>query len=133
GEFYGGNYIDVYTIKESVADGATVELLYDEGIAQMDVRKEELDAEFEEKFQDASEEKKDKLKRVALQKYQLSSSRITDIGKHIVNHYQSKIYPDGHKALIVTSGRDAAIKYHKVLTELKKQGLHNFDSKVVIS
>jgi type I restriction enzyme R subunit len=30
GEFYGGQYIDVYTIKESVADGATVELLYDE-------------------------------------------------------------------------------------------------------
>ncbi|GAB2769630.1 type I restriction endonuclease subunit R [Salinimicrobium soli] len=133
GEFYGGNYIDVYTIKESVADGATVELLYDEGIAQMDVRKEELDAEFDEKFKDASEEKKDKLKRVALQKYQLSSSRITDIGKHIVNHYQSKIYPDGHKALIVTSGRDAAIKYQKVLTELREQGLHDFDSKVVIS
>ena len=49
GEFYGGNYIDVYTIKESVEDGATVALLYDEGIAKMDVRKEELDEEFEEK------------------------------------------------------------------------------------
>lgn len=133
GEFYGGKYIDVYTIKESVADGATVELLYDEGIAQMDVKKEELDKEFEEKFKDASEEKKDKLKRAALQKYQLSTSRITDIGKHILKHYKSKIYPDGHKALIVTSGRDAAIKYQKVLTDLRNQGLHDFDSKVVVS
>jgi type I restriction enzyme R subunit len=133
GEFYGGNYIDVYTIKESVADGATVELLYDEGIAQMDVRKEELDAEFEEKFKDATEEKKDMLKRKALQKYHLSKNRLTDIGQHIIKHYKNKIYPDGHKALIVTSGRDAAIKYQQVLTELKNQGLHNFESKVVIS
>jgi type I restriction enzyme, R subunit len=133
GEFYGGKYIDVYTIKESVADGATVELLYDEGIAQMDVRKEELDAEFEEKFKDASEEKKDKLKREALRKYQLSTSRINDIGEHIINHFRDKIYPDGHKALIVTSGREAAIKYQKVLNNLKNKGYHNYESKVVIS
>jgi len=37
GEFYGGDYIDVYTIMESVADGATLELLYDEGIALLSV------------------------------------------------------------------------------------------------
>ncbi|SRX73374.1 type I restriction endonuclease subunit R [Aequorivita antarctica] len=133
GEFYGGDYIDVYTIKESVADGATVELLYDEGIAKLDIKKEELDKEFEEKFKDESEEKKDLLKRKALQKYQLSKERIRDISKHIVDHYRDKIYPDKHKAMIVCSGRPAAIKYQEALLKLKEQGYHNFDSKVVIS
>ncbi|WP_319482892.1 type I restriction endonuclease [uncultured Draconibacterium sp.] len=133
GEFYGGDYIDVYTIMESVADGATVELLYDEGIALLNVRKEELDKEFEEKFGHLSEDKQDKLKREALRKYMLSSERINAIGKHIIDNYRDKIYPDGHKAMIVCSGREAAIKYQQVLLELKEQGYHNFNSKVVVS
>ncbi|QXP72899.1 type I restriction endonuclease subunit R [Tenacibaculum sp. AHE15PA] len=133
GEFYGGEYIDVYTITEAVADGATVELYYDEGIAKLDVKKEALDKEFEEKFGDAHEDKKDKLKKEALRKYQLSAERINAIGKHMVNHYSDKIYPDGHKAMIVCSGREAAIKYQQVLHKLKEEGLHNFESKVVVS
>lgn len=133
GEFYGGDYIDIYTIKEAVADGATVELLYDEGIAKLDVKKEELDKEFEATFADASEDKKDKLKREALRKYQLSSERIEAIAKHMVEHFKNKIYPDGHKAMLVCSGRDAAIKYQQVLHQLKEEGYHNFESKVVVS
>ena len=133
GEFYGGDYIDIYTIKEAVADGATVELLYDEGIAKLDVKKEELDKEFEATFADASEDKKDKLKREALRKYQLSSERIEAIAKHMVDHFKNKIYPDGHKAMLVCSGRDAAIKYQQVLHQLKEEGYHNFESKVVVS
>ncbi|MFN6086827.1 MAG: DEAD/DEAH box helicase family protein, partial [Fluviicola sp.] len=119
GEFYGGEYIDVYTIKEAVADGATVELLYDEGIAKLDVKKEELDKEFELTFAEASEEKKDKLKREALRKYQLSTERIEDITKHMINHFKTKIYPDGHKAMLVCSGRESAIKYQQMFKKLK--------------
>jgi type I restriction enzyme R subunit len=133
GEFYGGEYLDVYTIKESVADGATVELLYDEGIAKLDVKKAELDAEFEAKFGSESEEKKNLLKQVALKKYQFSKERITDIAKHIIKHFKEKIYPDGHKAMLVCDGRFAAIRYKQALEELKEQGLHDFESKVVIT
>lgn len=133
GEFYGGDYIDVYTIKESVADGATVDLYYDEGIAQLDVKKKKLDKKFEEEFGDESEEKKDKLKSEALRKYQLSTNRITDIAKHIINHYRDKIYPDKHKAMLVCSGRYAAVKYQSVISELREQGYHDFESKVIIS
>ncbi|MFD0991159.1 type I restriction endonuclease subunit R [Mariniflexile jejuense] len=133
GEFYGGDYIDVYTIKEAVADGATVELLYDEGIAKLDVKKEALDKEFEEKFGDYSAEKKDKLKSDALRKYQLSKGRINDIVKHIVDHFRDKIHPDGHKAMIVCSGRPHALRYQEALQRLKDQGYHGFESKVVMS
>lgn len=133
GEFYGGNYIDVYTITEAVADGATVELLYDEGIARLDVKKEALDKEFEEKFGDYSEAKKDKLKREALTKYQLSKERIIDIAKHLIDHYRNKIFPDGHKAMLVCSGRMHAIRYQQALQALKEEGYHSFESKVVMS
>lgn len=133
GEFYGGDYIDVYTIKEAVADGATVELLYDEGIAKLDVKKEALDKEFDEKFGHYSEEKKDKLKNEALSKYQLSKGRINDISKHIIDNYRDKIYPDGHKAMIVCSGRPHALRFQQAFQELRDMGYHEFESKVVMS
>lgn len=133
GEFYGGKYIDVYTIKESVDDGATVELLYDEGIAKLDVKKEELDAKFELEFGHESEEKKDMLKREALRKYQFSTERVQDIAKHILDHFRGKIYPNGHKAMLVCDGRFAALRYKQALEDLRKSGYHNFQSKVIIT
>lgn len=133
GEFYGGKYIDVYTIKESVADGATVELKYDNGIAKLNVRKEELDMEFEEKFGHLPEEKKNKLKQEALKKYALSSERINQIARHIIDHYSSKIFRDKHKAIVVCDGRKAAIRYKQAFEALRSQGYHNFESKVIIT
>jgi type I restriction enzyme R subunit len=133
GEFYGGEYLDTYTIKESVADGATVELLYDEGICKLDIKKDELDAEFHEKFGHESEERQDLLKREALKKYQFSTSRVNDIAKHIIKHFQDKIYINGNKAMLVCDGREAAIRYKQAFEALKAQGHHDFDTKVVVS
>jgi type I restriction enzyme R subunit len=133
GEFYGGNYLDVYTIKESVADGATVELLYDEGIAKLDVKKKELDTAFAARFGHLSEEKQYALKQKALKKYALSWERITDITKHVITHFRSKIHPDGHKAMLVCDGRHAAIRYKQVLEKLKEEGFHDYETKVVVS
>lgn len=132
-EFYGGDYLDVYTIKESVADGATVELLYDEGIAKLDVKKKELDAEFDAKFGHLSDEKKNLLKQHALKKYQLSPERLTDIAKHLLKHFTEKIYANGHKAMLVCDGRFAAIRYKQIFEQLRAEGVHNYDIKVVVS
>lgn len=133
GEFYGGEYLDVYTIEESVDDGATVKLLYDEGIAKLDVKKEELDAEFDKQFGNESEEKRNLLKQKALSKYALSTERIGNIARHLIEHFKEKIFPAGHKAMLVCDGRIAAIRYKQALEELKAQGVHNFDTKVVIT
>ena len=133
GEFYGGQYLDVYTIKESVADGSTVELLYQEGIALLDVKKAELDADFELKFGNESEEKKDKLKNEALRKYQYGAQRINDIARHFITHFKEKIYPNGHKAMLVCDGRFGAIRYKQAIEALKEEGFHQFETKVVIS
>ncbi|GAB3554858.1 type I restriction endonuclease subunit R [Spirosoma fluminis] len=132
-EFYGEDYLDVYTIKESVTDGATVELLYDAGIARLDVKKAELDAAFEAKFANEPEEKKSKLKDAALRKYQFSAGRIRDISKHLLTHYGDKIYPDGHKAILVCTGRQAALAYQQTILNLQREGFHNFKTRVVVS
>ncbi|TWR30470.1 type I restriction endonuclease subunit R [Mucilaginibacter pallidiroseus] len=133
GEFYGGDYLDVYTIKESVSDGATVELLYDEGIAKLDIKKEELDAEFNEKFGHESEEKQELLKNKGLKTYQFSTSRVNEISKHVINHFRDKIYFNGNKAILVCDGRFGAIRYKQAFEDLKAEGYHDFDTKVVVS
>ncbi len=132
-EFYGGDYIDVYTIKESVADGATVELLYDQGIERIEVEKARLDAEFEELYKDKSPEEKEAYKKEALKSYFKSPKRLDLISRHIIHHYRNKIYPDGHKAMLVCTGREAAIAYKKTFERLRAEGVHDFESKVVIS
>ena len=132
-EFYGEDYIDVYTIKQSVADGATKDLLYDEGIARLDIKKEELDKKFEKEYGDLSEAKKEKLKKEALKRYQFSKERVRAISKHIIKHFNDKIYPDGHKAMIVCQGRYAAAKYKMTFEDLREEGYHDFRSKVIIS
>ncbi|MFK7907187.1 MAG: type I restriction endonuclease subunit R, partial [Chitinophagales bacterium] len=132
-EFYGGDYIDVYTIKESVADGATVELLYDQGIALLKVKKKKLDKKFKKKFGKASKAKQDKLKRAALKKYALSKKRMKAISQHIIEHFRDKIRPDHHKAMLVCQGRPMAIRYQKIFTQLRAEGFHDFESKAVMS
>jgi type I restriction enzyme R subunit len=132
-EFYGEEYLDIYTIKESVADGATVELLYDAGIARLDVKKDELDAAFEAQFANESEEKKSRLKDEALRKYQFSDGRVRDISKHLLTHYREKIFADGYKAILVCSGRHAAMAYQQTILALQQEGFHDFKTKVVVS
>jgi type I restriction enzyme R subunit len=132
-EFYGQEYLDVYTIVESVADGATVPLLYDAGIARLDVKKEALDAQFEADHGHKSEELKSKLKEEALRKYQLSTERMTEIVKHLLVNYRDKIFADGFKALLVCSGRRAALEYQKIFQQLRQEGFHDFKTKVVVS
>jgi type I restriction enzyme R subunit len=133
GEFYGGQYIDVYTIKESVADGATVELKYMDGLCKLDVKKKELDASFDEQFAGQSDEKKNKLKQHALTQYATSKERLQQIARHIIDHYRGKIYADGHKAMIVCDGRRAAVRYQQAIQALKEEGYHSFQSKVIIT
>ncbi|QDA61665.1 type I restriction endonuclease subunit R [Hymenobacter jejuensis] len=132
-EFYGDQYLDVYTLVESVADGATVPLLYDAGIARLDVKKAELDAEFETRFGHESEEKQAQLKEAALHQYQRSAGRLRDISRHLLEHYRDKIFPDGHKALLVCAGRQAALDYQQTMLALKESGFHHFTTKVVVS
>ncbi len=131
--FKSDGYIDVYTIKQAVDDGAIVDLYYDAGIARLDIKKAELDAEFIEKFGEESPEKQELLKREALRKYQFSTDRMESIAEHLIKHFREKTFADGFKAILVCSGRKAALRYQKIFHQLKAAGKNEFETKVVIS
>jgi len=135
GNFYGGSYLDVYHIKQSVADGATLPILYEDGIPELYVEKTLLENQFKYYFDGESEKKKAKLKQEALsiKKQMTAKHRVKIIAKHIIEHYRNKIRPDGYKAMVVCYNRGAAIAYKKAFDELKEAGKHAFNSRVVMS
>ena len=132
-EFYGGDYIDKYTIKQSVADGNTLPILYETGLSKFFIEKELLDAEFNKLFGHESQEKQAILKTKATGLDKNAIRRVEEISKSIVEHYKNKSYLDGFKAMIVCHNRYQAIAYKKALNKLAEQGVNNFQSKVIMS
>jgi len=132
-EFYGGEYIDKYTIKQSVADGNTLPILYETGLSKFFIEKELLDAEFNKMFGNESAKKQVILKTKATQLDKNATARVEEIAKSIVQHYKNKSYLDGFKAMIVCHNRYQAIAYKKALNKLADMGQNSFKSKVIIS
>jgi type I restriction enzyme R subunit len=135
GNFYGGKYLDIYNIKQSVEDGATLPILYEDGIPDLYVEKDLLEKQFKYYFDQESKAKQAKLKQEAtsLKKQMTAKQRIKRIAEHIINHYKTKIYPDGYKGMVVCYNRESAIAYKKAFDKLKEAGKHGFSSRVVMS
>src|SRR5690554_6898941 len=132
-----GEPIDTYTIEEAVADGATVQIIYEGRESKTKVTGDNLEKLFEVYFSDKTPEERDKIvQRYGREQAVLEApKRIKEVCKDLVEHYKSKIMPDGFKAQIVVGSRRAAILYHQALKELDApesaviiSGSHNDDS-----
>ena len=116
-----GSYIDTYTIEEAVKDGATVQILYEGREAMLRVTGDSLDGLFDEYFADRSEDEKAAIKkkfgtnRAVLE----APHRIRRVSMDILKHYREHIQPNGFKAMIVTSSRNAAVLYKEALDKLE--------------
>jgi len=134
-EFYGGDYIDKYTIKQSVEDGNTLAIRYQTGMPEYFIEKELMNAVFRSTFADESEEKQALLKSKAasIDTFLVAEHRVEEIAKDIIKHYREKIYPNGFKAMLVCHNRAQAIAYQKAFLKLKEQGQNTFNSKVIMS
>ncbi|KKG18921.1 type I restriction endonuclease subunit R [Methanosarcina sp. 2.H.T.1A.15] len=115
-----GDYIDRYLPKQSIADGATVQIKYQARLPKVHILGSELDVAFDSEFadytdleQEAIKEKAGKYKTIAE-----DEDRIRVICKDILEHYITAVRPEGFKAQIVTPSRDAAVTYKRILDEL---------------
>ncbi|MDA8866266.1 HsdR family type I site-specific deoxyribonuclease [Porticoccaceae bacterium] len=133
-----GSYIDTYTIEEAVKDGATVQILYEGREAMLRVTGDSLDGLFDEYFADYSDDEKAAIKK----KYGTNRAvleapqRIRRVSMDILKHYREHIQPNGFKAMIVTSSRNAAVLYKEALDKLEApqsaviiSGDHNDDKR----
>jgi len=116
-----GSYIDTYTIEEAVKDGATVQILYEGREPAVRVTGDSLDSLFDEYFGDKTEDEKALIKRRFgnTQAVLEAPQRIRRVAMDILKHYREHIQPNGFKAMIVTSSRNAAITYKEQLDKLE--------------
>jgi len=116
-----GSYIDTYTIEQAVKDGATVQILYEGREPMVRVTGDSLDSLFDEYFAERSDEEKAAIKKKfgTGQAVLEAPQRIRRVCMDIIKHYREHIQPNGFKAMIVTSSRNAAILYKEQLEKLE--------------
>jgi len=123
-----GSYIDTYKIKEAVADGATVPIIY-EGMTSKDAieNRGEFDSKFEDLFGELTKEQIEEIKKKYGTKGDIleASKRIEVIAKDMVRHYIKNILPNGYKAQVVSSSRKAALRYNEALSKALKEYYEN--------
>jgi len=107
-----GEYIDKYTIEQSVKDGSTLQILY-EGRTSKDAIKDgkALDDIFEDMFKEYTPEEREAIQKKYGTKTDVleAPKRIEAIAADIIEHYRKNIMPNGFKAQVVTTSRRAAI------------------------
>lgn len=117
-ERFGGRYLDTYKLKDAEADGATVKILYEGKTADTAIKaKHEFDRKFEDLFKDRTPEEMAAIKKRygAIGDVFEAEQRIQEICDDLIEHYATKILPNGFKAQIVCHSKNAAITYEKCL------------------
>jgi len=113
-----GDYIDTYTIEQSVADKATLPIKYESRLADLHVEGQTLDEIFDQTFHNYTDEEKKQIKIKFATENDIAEAkyRIKTIALDIVKHYKEKIYP--FKAQIVAVSRLAAVRYKEAIDEI---------------
>lgn len=113
-----GEYIDTYKLMDAVADGATLQILYEGRTAETALKdKHGFDTKFEDLFRERTDEEIAAIRK----KYGASGDlleaeqRIAAIARDLVGHYLEQILPDGFKAQVVCHSKLAAVRYQKAI------------------
>ncbi len=109
-----GDYVSVYDFRESIEDGATVPLYYENRIPELQLTNEDLNADMEELLEEANldEEQERKLEREFAREYHLITrdDRLDAIAKDIVAHFVSRGFKG--KGMVVSIDKATAISMY---------------------
>ena len=113
----GETYLDKYSIKQSIEDGATVRLVYQPRLAKYHVPKELLDKGFLNITRELSDEDQEKVlrKSAKLRTALKAKKRVDVVAKDVAEHYRTYIEPNGFKAQLVAVDREACALYKEAL------------------
>jgi len=131
-----GDYIDTYTIQQSVEDHATVPIYYESRLPDLHVQGgETIDALFERMFADRTPEEREAIKRRYATEVGIAGAprRIELICLDLLQHYDERIRPNGFKAQIVAATRDIAVSYKEALDKLTINGTMGPASALIMS
>ncbi len=113
-------YMSKYGFEESIRDGATLKLHFEPRLIDLHIDKPAIDAAFKEMTGGLSDLDRDNLAKTAAKMAVLvkTPERIRRICEDIVQHYQSKVEPNGFKGQIVTFDRESCLLFKAELDKL---------------
>ncbi len=108
-----GDYIDKYTMRQSIEDGVTLEIVYEGRTHNAEIRdRQGMDTTFEDVFSDYNlQQRLAILGYNARDAYLEAKTTIEAKAKDMVDHYLTHVFPNGYKAQVVATSREAAVRY----------------------
>ena len=118
-----GDYVSTYDFKQSVEDGATVPLYYENRVAPVLLDNEDLNEEFEGILEAAEldEMQESRIEREFSRQYHIITrdERLEDVARDIVSHFMGRGYRG--KAMVISIDKATAVKtYDKVKKHWKR-------------
>lgn len=114
-----GDYVSIYNFKESVNDGATVKLYYENRIPELQISDEDLDEKIERVLEEAetTPEQEEKLEHEFSKQYYLITreERLDKIAQDIVEHFMNRGFAG--KAMVVSIDKATTVKMYNKVTE----------------
>ncbi|HLS29078.1 MAG TPA: hypothetical protein VK041_10535, partial [Opitutales bacterium] len=115
-----GDYVSIYNFRQSVEDGATVPLFYENRTPELQITNPALNEEIYQAIEEAGldDDQEEKLRRLLGQRYHLITrdDRLDAVAKDIVHHFLNRGYQG--KAMVVSIDKLTALRmYEKVHAE----------------
>lgn len=132
-----GDYIDKYTMRQGIEDGVTLEIVYEGRTHNAEVPDQAgMDQAFADMFSDYNlQERLEILGYGSRDAYLEARNTIKMKAWDMVNHYLTHVFPNGYKAQVVATSREAAVRYKRwidaslrlKLRHLKQRNPNNLD------
>lgn len=118
-----GDYIDKYTMRQAIADGVTLEVVYEGRTHNAEIEdKAGMDTRFADVFSDYNlMERLQILGFGSRDAYLESWDTIRAKAKDMMAHYVQHVFPSSYKAQVVATSREAAVRYKTALDEALRE------------
>jgi type I restriction enzyme R subunit len=124
-----GDYIDKYTMRQSIEDGVTLEIVYEGRTHNAEIAdKTGMDTAFQDVFSDYNlPQRMEILGYGSRDAYLEAESTIKAKAKDMVTHYLTHVFPNGYKAQVVATSREAAVRYKKHVDAAIAEALNDLE------
>ena len=130
-----GDYVSVYNFKQSVDDGATVPLYYENRIPELQLTNENLNEDMERLLEEAEldEEQENKVEREFAREYHLIArdDRLETVAGDIVEHFTGRGFEG--KAMVVCIDKATAVRMYDKVSKCWKQEIEVLKKELVIT
>ena len=108
-----GDYIDKYTLRQSIEDGVTLQIVYEGRTHKAGVPDQAaMDTAFADVFSEYDlQQRLEILGYGSRDAYLEAEPTIRAKAKDMVEHYLTHVFPNGYKAQVVATSREAAVRY----------------------